>query len=243
MIMKKLYCLMIPVLIFISFFFISSELTSAAKTIEILEITEKAEEADIEIASWSMAIKESIVAFDSIESVRNRVKEIKSREQGYEWSEEQFKGNHYKMVGVKGKGTNVDQQISIIYYPMKGNYKLSVTYNIDGEKWGIDIWEQVYNLYKSKIDKHKVFYTVEGYVEGQNNRIKKEAQNLIRSMSGKAVEGIYEENFVSISAYSTKWDVKVPLGDKQAMNMQVAYRDRGAHTEVTIGSPIIITEY
>ncbi|UOQ93969.1 YwmB family TATA-box binding protein [Halobacillus shinanisalinarum] len=237
--MKKLYYLMIPVSIFISFFLISSELTSAAKPIEILEITEKAEEADIEIASWSMAIKESIVAFDSIESVRNRVKEIKSREQGFEWSEEQFKGNHYKMVGVKDKGANVDQQISIIYYPMKGNYKLSVNYNIDGEKWSIDVWEQVYNLYKSKMDKHKVFYTVEGH----NNSIKKEAQNLIRSMSGKTVDGIYEDNFVSISAYSSKWDVKVPLGDKQAMNMQVANRDRGAHTEVTIGSPIIITEY
>ncbi|WP_281975098.1 YwmB family TATA-box binding protein [Halobacillus litoralis] len=241
--LKKLYWLIITVLILISILFTSSELTSSARAIELLEITKKAKQADVEIASWSMAIKKPIVAFDNIEDVQNSVQEIKSHEIGFEWSEEQFKGNHYKIVGIK-KGDYIDEETSFIYYKMDNKYNLIVTYKVDGSQWHPDIWAEVYNQYKTKMDRHKVFFTVEGFFDtGDNKGIEAEAQNLVKNMSGKAVESLDEENFISISAYTPHWDVKVPLGEKGPMNMQVAYRNSGDITEVTIGSPIIITEY
>lgn len=59
-------------------------------------------------------------------------------------------------------------------------------------------------------------------------------------------EVLKEETFVSLSAYNNEWDTGIALVNGNNMNVQVALRqnpDLGQQTRVTLGTPIITTEY
>ncbi|WMM33889.1 YwmB family TATA-box binding protein [Shouchella clausii] len=59
-------------------------------------------------------------------------------------------------------------------------------------------------------------------------------------------EVLKEETFVSLSAYNNEWDTGIALENGNNMNVQVALRqnpDLGQQTRVTLGTPIITTEY
>ena len=73
-----------------------------------------------------------------------------------------------------------------------------------------------------------------------------EAKTLLNRFSGKTVESLNEENFISLSAYTDNWDTKIPLGNEEFMNLHIAYRNSNENsgiTKVTIGTPIITSEY
>ncbi|WP_181346792.1 YwmB family TATA-box binding protein [Thalassobacillus sp. CUG 92003] len=58
------------------------------------------------------------------------------------------------------------------------------------------------------------------------------------------VEKVDEGTWKSISGYTPKWEDVIPLSDNHPMNIQFAARKTlGADTTVTIGTPIITTEY
>ena len=73
-----------------------------------------------------------------------------------------------------------------------------------------------------------------------------EAKTLLNKYSGKNIQNLKEENFISLSAYTENWDTKIPLGNEEFMNLHIAYRNSNENsgiTKVTIGTPIITSEY
>lgn len=72
-----------------------------------------------------------------------------------------------------------------------------------------------------------------------------QANELVRAFSGVSVEELKEETFVSLSAYTELWEQAIYTGHQHKMNLQVALRTEGlgSKTTVTIGTPIITSEY
>ncbi|MCD8509306.1 MAG: YwmB family TATA-box binding protein [Bacillus sp. (in: Bacteria)] len=92
-----------------------------------------------------------------------------------------------------------------------------------------------------------VFVRVEGTVEGNEaDNVKQWGNTIVNALSGKVVEGISEETFVSLSAHTNLWGQEINSNGQQ-MNLQVALRNishgLGEETTVTIGTPLITTEY
>lgn len=71
------------------------------------------------------------------------------------------------------------------------------------------------------------------------------AEKWIKALGAKTVEALDEETFVSVSAYNPAWSPVLKTKENK-MNVQVALRQEerlGGRTTVTIGTPIITTEY
>lgn len=243
--MKKLNLLLLLCSIFVISVFIK-EAKAFFHENELIKITEIAKQQNIEIDKWSMYIKEPITEYTNTLEINKRIMEIKKVETGYKWTKTQFKEDHYKIIGErKSSNLDIDEKILIIYFPQKGKYNLSITYDIKGSSWDKKKWSQISNLYKSKIEDCSVFYTVEG-TTSINEPIYIEATNLLKSFSGEKLQSLNEENFVSLSAYTEQWETKLPLGNNQFMNLHIAYRNSNESDEnikVTIGTPIITSEY
>lgn len=213
---------------------------------ELVQITDIAKKHKIKIKKWSLFIKEPIVKYENLVEIENKIEIIKVKEKGYTWTKPQFNKDHYKIVGEKKNlSLNIHEKILIIYFPFKDKYNLSVTYDIKGSNWNKENWSEISNIYKSKIENFSVFYTVEG-VTNINKPLYTEATNLLQSFSGESIQILNEENFVSLSALTQRWETKLPLENDQFMNLQIAFRDSmksNYNTKVTIGTPIITSEY
>lgn len=61
----------------------------------------------------------------------------------------------------------------------------------------------------------------------------------------KIVESFIEDNFVSISGISSKWDNRINIKDNREMSMQIALRFNPTDNKLslTASTPIITTEY
>lgn len=234
-----LVCMVSVILIFIK------EVKAEINDNEIVQMTEIAKQQNIKINKWSMFIKEPIATYNSLSVINKKIKEVKTEEKGYTWTKAQFKEDHYKIIGERIRPLlNIEEKILIIYFPMSEKYNLSITYDVKGSEWNIENWSKISNLYKSKLEEFSAFYTVEG-TTSIDKPLYIEATNLLTNFSGKTVQSLNEENFVSLSAYTPHWNSKLPLGKNQYMNLQIAYRNSNDsnNTKVTIGTPIITSEY
>ncbi|WP_379970636.1 YwmB family TATA-box binding protein [Ectobacillus sp. sgz5001026] len=68
------------------------------------------------------------------------------------------------------------------------------------------------------------------------------ANNILQSLDAKPVEATQERAFVSISAYTGKWNDALAI-DKEKINVQVALRNVDNKTTIVIGTPVITSEY
>lgn len=198
------------------------------------------------IHKWSIYIKQPIEQYNDMTRIKKRIAEIQKGESGYKWTKTLIKEDHYKIIGErKSFDLEINEKILIIYYPMKSKNILNISYEINGSKWNDLKWSRIANLYKSKLESNSVFYTVEGSTS-INEQINKEAMNLLKSFSGKKLQSLSEDNFISLSAFTDRFQTKLPLGNNQFMNLHIAYRN-SANTDnnvkVTIGTPIITSEY
>lgn len=99
----------------------------------------------------------------------------------------------------------------------------------------------------SQFDADDVFVRAEGTVEGNPaGNVKNWGNTIIDAFSATVVEGLTEETFVSLSAHTNLWGQEINSNGQQ-MNLQVALRTirhgLGEETTVTIGTPLITTEY
>lgn len=212
---------------------------------ELSQITQIANQNNIEIDNWSIYIKEPIRKYTNLKELDKRVNVIKRTETDYSWSKKKFVKDHYKIEGKK-KTSNADleEQILIIIYSQGGTYNLSVTYDLKGN-WDEAKWPAIFNTYKKKIEDYSAFYTIQG-TTNINNSLYTEASKLLTSFEGEELQSLNESKFVSLSAYTKRWKNKLPLGNNQYMNLHLAYRETnesGNNVKVTIGTPIITSEY
>ncbi|UTW70831.1 YwmB family TATA-box binding protein [Anaerobacillus sp. HL2] len=73
-----------------------------------------------------------------------------------------------------------------------------------------------------------------------------QAEIILDEFSAQQIELLKEETFISVSAYTNTWNNLLTTNEQTNMNLQIAIRAKerlGGKTTVTIGTPIITTEY
>lgn len=231
------------------FFLLITLTTNEAKAFyqdnELSQITQIAKQNNIFIDNWSMYIKEPIRKYSEMKDLDRTIDDIKDTEKDYSWSKKKFVKDYYKIEGKKKTSiADLEEKVLIIIYSQSGKYNLSVTYDIKG-KWDETKWPAIFNMYKNKIEDYSAFYTIQG-TKNINQSLYTEASKLLTNFSGEEIQSLNETKFVSLSAYTKRWENKLPLGDNQYMNLHIAYRETSESTnqvKVTIGTPIITSEY
>lgn len=212
---------------------------------ELNQITKIAVQNNINVNTWTMYIKEPIKQFTTMSDLGKSVSTFIETEKDYTWSKKQAEKDHFKIEGKKeSSNLELEEKVLIIIYSQNGKYNLSITYDIKG-KWNERKWPAIFNMYKNKIESYSTFYTVQGTANVEQS-LYNEASHLLADFSGEEVQSLNENNFVSLSAYTERWENKLPLGDNQNMNLHIAYRASSESTnevKVTIGTPIITSEY
>lgn len=212
---------------------------------ELSQITKIAVQNNINVNTWTMYIKEPIKQFTTMSDLDKSVSTFMKTEKDYKWSKKQAEKDHFKIEGKKESANlELEEKVLIIIYSQNGKYNLSITYDIKGN-WNESKWPAIFNMYKNKIENYSTFYTVQGTANVEQS-LYNEASHLLADFSGEEVQSLNENNFVSLSAYTKRWENKLPLGDNQYMNLHIAYRVTSESTnkvKVTIGSPIITSEY
>lgn len=66
----------------------------------------------------------------------------------------------------------------------------------------------------------------------------------MKEFNATSVEDLIEPNFVSVSAFTNEWKESIKT-KKHQMNLQVSLRNAGMGEKltVTVGTPIVTTEY
>ncbi len=137
--------------------------------------------------------------------------------------------------------------------PYQGDYTYLMTYEVIGTKASVLGVNDMYNDLNVRVLQLGLEHA-DVYVQIQaahQSEVEKETTNIeyaqkwIKALGAKTVESLNEGTFVSVSAYNPDWSPVVKTNEKE-MNVQVALRQderMGARTTVTIGTPIITTEY
>ncbi|MBT2758005.1 YwmB family TATA-box binding protein [Mesobacillus foraminis] len=211
---------------------------------ELLQMTDVANEQGIKIKSWSMYVKQPMTEYQKVKDVKKRIEEIKEEYNEFSWSKQENKGDNYIITGKRNlPSLNVKEKILLIYLPSGNQYKLSVNYDVKGVGWDSKDFEGILKRYQTEIKQFSVFYTIKGHT-GLKSNLEKETNNLLKEFSGQAIEHINEPDFMSVSASTGRWENNIPLEDEKFMNLHIAYRNsNNGLTTVTIGTPIITSEY
>ncbi|OXS61497.1 hypothetical protein B1B00_09000 [Bacillus sp. DSM 27956] len=93
-------------------------------------------------------------------------------------------------------------------------------------------------------DVEEEYYTLQRFVTKKLD-MEESAKQILNDFQANYVEGLNEDEFLSISAYNSNWQSRIPSKNDKNLNLQLGFRyDSGLNkTNITIGSPIIVTEY
>lgn len=146
-----------------------------------------------------------------------------------------------------------DNNITIILYSYldkeKNNAETSIVVDVSvyGDYDETDkIIKKINSLYKSYNIKAEFTYCIIGTFEGELNKsdMIKKITKALSVADGYKVEGLIEEDIVSISAYSPNLDKILYTGNKKMnLNIALSYNEYEGKTYITMGYPIITIGY
>ncbi|MDN4524822.1 YwmB family TATA-box binding protein [Fictibacillus fluitans] len=217
---------------------------------KLAEMKDALDRSNVTVKNWSLYTKGSIGFTEDVNGYRQQVALLKNAAQGFKWS--RMKSNeHFKITGVRFSASgHVKERITLVAYPQKGKLATYLVYAAKGKGWNENVVLPFIRTYHDRVatyfeGKSSTFSCISGIHNGTMNfGLYKQALEIMTTFSAVPVEQLKEETFVSISAYTKQWDEKINTAHK-AMNLQIAIRNQGmgGQTAVTIGTPIITSEY
>lgn len=223
-----------------------SKVSSQSSDNELLKLIEIAHKEKININSWKMYIMKPVEDVDSEKELKNQIEKIKTSEEGYTWDNkpDENKEHHFTAVGYKQiESKDIGIRVKVNALPVGNKYRIYHSYEIIGNDWSKDIWKYIYTNFNNEIHGQNVFYTLKGTLKNSLD-FRKQGDLLLRKLSGIFVEGMIEDNFISLSAYTELWDSYILVENNKKINLQIGLRkNKDNLIDVTIGTPIITTEY
>ncbi|MFC4323580.1 YwmB family TATA-box binding protein [Litchfieldia salsa] len=205
-----------------------------------------AKENQVEVSQWTIYSRGHVEYVKEQEDVEEYFLQIQKEHPEFTWHQEEEKvDHHFVITGTNEKNKEeINEKMTITAYPYNGQYELSKSYQLTGTRWTEDQQQFVTENYGELFSNSEMFYTIRGQLIKKGN-LEQKAEHLVRSYGGKIVEGIYEEDFVSLSAFSKEIDTQTMMNGENEMNLQIGLRTSDAlnKVDVTIGTPIITTEY
>ncbi|HEX6922214.1 MAG TPA: YwmB family TATA-box binding protein [Bacillales bacterium] len=217
----------------------------------LLDIIGVMKSRDISVNHWGLYTKKIGSLLPSRKGYERWVEGLKGQLQAFRWTKitKDYEGN-LKITGVHtDKETKVHERLTVLAYPQKDDWGTYIIYEVGSDHWNIEDWRQFSSIYFNRIDKlfsedPTIFTCVSGRFDAKMKPVLlNRAQQLLGEFSAVPVEKLDEKTFVSVSAYTNQWKQSIQTGNEQ-MNLQVALRTQGGSVAtVTIGTPIITTEY
>ncbi|MCM3441355.1 YwmB family TATA-box binding protein (plasmid) [Metabacillus halosaccharovorans] len=213
---------------------------------EITKLLEVAQKQDINVNEIRAYIKTPYIEFDGIDEVSNAVSQIIKTEKNVHWTDAISYDGHYQVIGKRVRDSKgIEERIIITYFRSGNKYNLSKNFDVIlYSKNNSKIILSELDYLKKEADQ-KSFYTVIG-TKNLKEDIQKEAKLLLDSYNGKKVEGLVEQNFVSLSAFSKEFKENISLGKNKLMNLHIGIRKEDSQSNkatYTIATPVITTEY
>ncbi|WP_100486822.1 YwmB family TATA-box binding protein [Sporolactobacillus pectinivorans] len=201
-----------------------------------------------EVVGWSVFAREEQSSLITQKEFERETDSERKNQRGFNWH---FSKNGEGVLSWEGlKNVSLGMNIRLIYfaYPAEGKYRTATLYQSQSGSFKQTDWLRQKREMREDIAKifHKqvnIFSCVRAY---DSDKMKlgllKQGDRYLKLFSAAPIERDNEKTFVSISAYNEAWNNSIISGNRQ-MNYQVALRNDGERTTITMGTPIITLEY
>ncbi|MEK4009703.1 YwmB family TATA-box binding protein [Peribacillus sp. FSL M8-0224] len=202
------------------------------------DVLNVASENKIKVKEWRIYYR-TIMENVEDDDLNRMVTTIKS-DDSFTWSEEGNDIHHKTIKGVK----ETNQEEILFTFSVIKNGKLSdvsLSYQVTGDnRLGLNKIKDLYIPVQFK--KVNPYITVVGKKGAQ--KLNQLEGNLLDSFSASYVEGVSERDFISVSALSSKFDERIHTKTGKSFNVQIGLRkSKNNNVQITMGTPIITTEY
>jgi hypothetical protein len=247
-----LYCIC-----FVCLLFIGATSHSLAKTeplhpsnLEALpKIVHVLQHENVTIHDWSLYAREDQTQTVSFEQVKEKADHLKVQYPEFKWTVEKEKTD-LRFEGVKtNKSIATSEKITLLAYPRKNAYQTYLIYVVSGTKWDEKKWkDQISSTVQYQINQFvdnngKIFSCASGdFGDKMDVVLSKKSERILKDLKAKPIEADHEKTFTSISAYTELWKETIQT-DIKRMNVQLGLRTVDHRTTVTLGTPIITSEY
>lgn len=212
------------------------------------------ENSDIRVEEWQLHTRGPLNEHMDRKLLEKEIEQLTESLPSFDW--EKCANDEREGLYMIGKRTYnhlpLEETLSIYSYPSRQHSNLIyVSYSMvatpkDIHSLEYNELEQIWNETVETIFRKQptVYTTVKGKDKGTIN-LNERAQQLLEALQAHPIEQINEPTFVSITAYNEEWPSElITRGEK--FNVQIGMRQEpilGLDTTVTIGTPIITTEY
>ncbi|WLD93141.1 YwmB family TATA-box binding protein [Alkalihalobacillus sp. AL-G] len=216
----------------------------------LVQITSVMQQSDIDIKNWSLYGKSTSGFVSDFTGYVNVVESLQAKSPSFNWEKIIESNEHWSVTGFNIHSSGIKERVSVFAYPHKKQYKTYIIYEVEGHDWNSQVWDSFKPEFRKKVqwflgESPSIYTCVQGTDSGTIDIVlQKMAKQLVQSFNATTVEALYEETFLSLSAYTDQWKHSI-LTDQQKMNLQIGLRTHGigGKTTITIGTPIITTEY
>ncbi|SDK14959.1 YwmB family TATA-box binding protein [Sediminibacillus albus] len=229
-------------IITIGFFLSINQFSATAENNKLDWLTKIAAEEELAVKQWQVVLKEQINAGQAKEIARKIETVLPASDFKIEETE----------VAEKIKITNLHKssgiaETFIMVKPKQEEAATQISYSVKGNAWN----EQAKSYYSSKLglvtnelftESYKEFSCISLQTNGKINSVYF-FEKFVEKLDVQTLDEIQEKDFTVLSGYTPIWEETIP-GKDSLMNIQIAARgDVSGNTTITIGTPIIITEY
>lgn len=197
------------------------------------------------IIEWSLHTRE----LAEQPSQKWTVTKLKAIFSDWDWSSSYTEGNK-TVTGIKHHG-NIEEKIKVVTADNKDDIVSYASYEISGKMWDNNMSKKAEMLFRSRTEtifnknqKPVVFSCIKGIFNEDDEFAQSQMNGLLSSLLATEKEALIEEDFISISAYSSLFSQSLSLHGEE-MNLQIGLRksNSGQGTYFTVGTPILTNEY
>ncbi|MBO1004783.1 YwmB family TATA-box binding protein [Pseudogracilibacillus auburnensis] len=222
--------------------FIGNNTNATQTSPDIQKLAQAIEEQHGKIIGWSLYAREYV------QLPTEKAKRQKRQQLQRDFSEMEWTTTDHQLSAVNNEATYSE---TITFISDDENLQASyIVYELKGSDWDA---QEIIRLSTLAKDKYDVLFThnpvIFSCIKGEFNEkladfVNLPLKNVLQSLQAKEVEAVKEDDFYSLSAYSSLFEQDLLL-PQHKMNVQIGLRQkgRGAGTTLVVGTPILTIEY
>jgi Protein of unknown function (DUF1779). len=200
------------------------------------------------VGGWSVYAREEHSALLTKTQFERYVIDERKKFSEFNWTAFSKHGGILVRQGLKKARAGEQTQLSYIAYPVGKLYQTATLFQAQAEKYNRQVWPAQQKTMHHEITEifHRqvqIFSCVRAYDHAKMKLgLSSQGNRYLKFFNAVPVERLSEKTFVSISAYNAVWNDQIRSGNRP-VNLQVALRNDGKQTVITLGTPIITLEY
>ncbi|WP_075983163.1 YwmB family TATA-box binding protein [Bacillus massilinigeriensis] len=224
-----------------------TQATEAKVEVDLITLAEKINDENMIINGWSLHAREKLVVKDQKE-IEKYVDSLQQKFPDWKWGTK-VDQNHWEARAVQFK-ENRKESLTILSTLTNEQRDAYILYEVQSKEMNESHKEFLKNdLSKKLSDIFRGNATIFSCIKGQfNDNMKTSLPNtvnyLLKAYKAEEIEGLKEESFISISAFSPLFEKSISTSS-QEINLQIGLRNEGLGSVTTfvVGTPIITIEY